>query len=327
MEKNALSCSKQWLTCAHRLCSWTTVGSSKKTAWVSKPGKLTSNRSTFIYVTGVTMLVKCSQAGLLTVKHCPDKCQEWICPTQNDPLFLELPRAHKGTLSYECIGKLQRKGPFALSGHMPSKEAFSKGTELYISSQWRINRDAAEMKGNFWQKRASAFANYFWFELRVKTEDSLSGSVRLSMCLLWSLVVKGGPGAAGSSPETYRVTMTGAGVPWASGSTIIFTLVSCLSLAKNPGRNWTNTFWEFAEVFVRCVGSTEVRLHQTESSAICWLYKVLFLGNLLFFSISLKASHIPGNHLTNLPISQHLPKSMLNKILKVNYPIIFSPHM
>lgn len=109
--KNALSCSEQWLTCAHHLCFWTTAGSSKKTAWASKPGTLTSNRSTFIYVTGVTMLVKCSQAELLTVKRCPDKCQERICPTQNDPLFLEPPRAHKGMLNYECIGKLQRKGP------------------------------------------------------------------------------------------------------------------------------------------------------------------------------------------------------------------------
>lgn len=141
-EKNALRCSEQWLTCVPLLCSWTTVRSSKKTAWVSKPGKLTSNRSTFIYVTGVTMSVKCSQAELLTVKRCPDKCQERICPTQNDPLFLEPPRAHKGTLNYECIGKLQRKGPFALSGHLPSREVFSKGIGLYSSVH---NKEHAEM--------------------------------------------------------------------------------------------------------------------------------------------------------------------------------------
>lgn len=48
-----------------------------------------------------------------------------------------------------------------------------------------------------------AAAVHTTLDLKVKMEDSLDVSGRLSLCVLSSLVVKGVPGAAGPSPETY----------------------------------------------------------------------------------------------------------------------------
>lgn len=85
------------------------------------------------------------------------------------------------------------------------------------------------------------------------------------MCLLLSLVVKGGPGTAGPSPKTYQVSVSRA-----EGTN---------PCPMNPQEAWCMFHWfhfsvklkileetglmlsgRFAEVLVRCVGSTEVTL-------------------------------------------------------------------